>query len=88
MGHSGYATGGSTTTLIDSSKTWIPGQWVGYKFQIAYGTGRGAEIVITANDATTLTYTTQSFTPDSTTKYRIMDTPRIVTGKQIGRAHV
>lgn len=70
----GAASGGGTTTLIDSSKNWIPNQWAGYVFKIESGTGYGSgRITITANSPTTLTYTTQSFTPDTTTKYEIAD---------------
>ena len=70
----GQASGGSTTTLIDASKNWIPGQWVGYQFKIEAGTGYGSgKLSITANTATTLTYATQSFTPDATTRYEIAD---------------
>lgn len=80
MGCSGRATGGSTTTLVDSGKTWIPGQWVGYKVRIVAGVGLGAEIAITANSATTLTFATQTFTPDTTSSYIIMDTFGLATG--------
>ena len=76
----GAATGGSTTTLIDSTKNWVPGSWVGYRVRIVAGTGLGAEIAITANTETTLTYATQTFTPDTTTRYRIMDVYGIATG--------
>jgi hypothetical protein len=75
----GAATGGSTTTLIDSSRTWDPGCWTGYRVRIVAGTGLGAEIAITANTNTTLTYATQTFTPDSTTRYQIMATFGIAT---------
>ena len=75
----GAATGGSTTTLVDSSKTWDPGCWTGNKVRIVAGTGLGAEIAITANTNTTLTYATQTFTPDSTTRYQIMGTFGIAT---------
>ena len=81
-GMSGYgaASGGGTTTLIDSSKNWIPNQWVGYTFKIEAGTGYGSgRIAITSNSATTLTYTTQSFTPDATSKYEIADAWGIAT---------
>lgn len=75
-GMSGYgvASSGGTTTLVDSSKNWIPNQWVGYAFKVEAGTGYGSgRIIITSNSPTTLTYTTQSFTPDTTTKYEIAD---------------
>ena len=75
----GAATGGSTTTLVDSSRTWDPGCWTGYRVRIVAGTGLGNEIVITANTATTITYATQTFTPDSTTRYQIMATFGIAT---------
>lgn len=75
----GAATGGSTTTLVDSSRNWDPGCWTGNKVRIVAGTGLGAEITITANTATTLTYATQTFTPDSTTRYQIMATFGIAT---------
>lgn len=76
----GYATGGSTTTLIDSTKSWIPNKWASYRIRIVAGTGLGNEYVITSNSATTLTYSAQTFTPDTTTKYIIMDTFGTATG--------
>mgnify|MGYP000867147789 CR=1 FL=1 len=76
---SGAATGGSTTTLIDSSRTWDPGSWTGYRVRIMAGTGLGNEIAITANTSNTLTYATQTFTPDTTTRYKIMDSFGIAT---------
>jgi hypothetical protein len=75
----GAATGGSTTTLVDSSKNWEPGCWTGNRVRIVAGTGLGAEIAITANTNTTLTYAAQTFTPDSTTRYKVMDTFGIAT---------
>lgn len=73
-GPTGRATGGSTTTLIDSTKAWQTNQWANYRIRIVAGTGVGSEFAITSNTATTLTYSAQGFTPDATTKYRIMDT--------------
>jgi len=70
----GRATSGTTTTLVDNTKSWYVNQWLGYKVRILAGTGVGSEVVISANDATTLTLTTPGFTPDTTTKYIIMDT--------------
>lgn len=70
----GRASGGSTTTLIDSSKNWPVNCWAGYLFKVEAGTGYGTgRISIVSNTATTLTYTTQAFTPDATTKYEIAD---------------
>jgi hypothetical protein len=75
----GVPTGGSTTTLVDSTKNWIPGSWTGYRVRIIAGTGLGNEIAITANTSNTLTYATQTFTPDTTTRYKIMDSFGIAT---------
>ena len=75
MGPDGWATGGTTTTLIDSTKGWVPNQWVGYFFKIEAGTGYGSgRIQIVSNTETTLTFATQTFSPDATTKYEIADT--------------
>jgi hypothetical protein len=79
QGAAGAATGGSTTTLVDTSKNWIPGSYNGYRVRIVAGTGLGNEFAITTNTATTLTYATQTFTPDITTRYQIMATFGIAT---------
>ena len=76
----GRATSGSSTTLVDNTKSWFTNQWLGYKVRILAGTGVGSEVVISANDVTTLTITSPGFTPDTTTKYIIMDTFGTVTG--------
>lgn len=75
MGSTGWATGGSDTTLIDSTKAWEPGQWIGYKVEYLTGTGKGkTTAAISASTATTLTFASLGATADATTKYRIMDT--------------
>ena len=74
------ATGGTATTLVDSTKNWYSNQWNGYKVRIVAGTGVGSEVAITGNDATTLTLTAPGFVPDATTKYILMDTFGILTG--------
>lgn len=80
----GHASSGSTTTLVDSSKNWVVNCWAGYRMRIESGTGFGSGIItITNNTATTITYTTQSFTPDSTTHYEIWDTWGIMTAGAI-----
>ena len=76
----GMATGGSTTTLVDSTKYWDTNQWVGARIRIKSGTGRDAYFTITSNTATTLTYAAQTFTPDVTTNYIIQDTFGVCTG--------
>jgi hypothetical protein len=80
MGPEGWATGGSTTTLVDSTKSWVPNLWAGYFFKIEAGTGYGSgRIQIISNTETTLTFATQAFTPDATTKYDIADAWGIAT---------
>lgn len=78
-GNSGWATGGSGTTLVDNTKSWNNNQWANYKFRVIAGTGVGSEVTITSNDATTLTYSAPGFTADTTTKYLIMDTFGLAT---------
>jgi hypothetical protein len=88
-GRGGVATGGTTTSLIDSSKNWPSNYWAntnptgagntGRKVRIIKGTGAGNEMIITSNSATTLTFAAQSFTPDSTSVYIILDNFGIVT---------
>lgn len=76
-GTEGFATGGSSTTLEDSTKNWETNYWsrtTNRLVRIVEGTGVGNEIAITSNTATTLTFATQTFTPDTTTRYVIMDT--------------
>jgi hypothetical protein len=76
----GDCTGGSTTTLVDSTKNWNTNQWAGAKVRIQSGTGRDNFLTITSNTATTLTYSTQTFTPDSTSRYIIFDSFGTCTG--------
>ena len=79
-GNTGWATSGTTATLVDSTKSWITNQWAGYLFKIEAGTGYGSgRISIISNTATTLTYATQSFTPDATTKFEIADSWGLMT---------
>lgn len=76
----GHASSGSTTTLVDSSKNWVTNCWAGYKLRIESGTGFASGIIsIVSNTATTLTYASQSFTPDATTHYEIADSWGLIT---------
>jgi hypothetical protein len=76
----GYATSGTTTTLTDSTKSWIPNQWLGYNFKIETGTGYGSgRIGITSNTSNTLYFTTQTFSPNTTSKYEIADSWGLLT---------
>jgi hypothetical protein len=71
----GWASGGSITSLSDSTKNWIPNQWVGYLFKIEAGAGYGTgRISITSNTENTLNFASIGVAPDTTTKYEIADT--------------
>jgi hypothetical protein len=53
------ATGGSTTTLVDSNRSWDPtgtGQWTGYLVRLLSGANAGLASHITASDATSITF--------------------------------
>lgn len=68
----GTATGGSTTTLVDTSANWTKDEWVGYELFIFSGTGRGQEVEIISNTDTTLTFSAISTAPDATSRYEIL----------------
>jgi len=70
---SGTATGGTATTLVDTSKNWTPNALVGQYVSIVEGTGVGQMRKITANDATSVTVSTWVTIPDNTSKYVIED---------------
>lgn len=79
----GVATGGSNTTLIDTSKNWPINHWIrtnssggttsARKVRIISGTGAGNEISIVSNTSNTLTFASQSFSIDNTSVYIIME---------------
>lgn len=71
----GWANSGTTTSLVDNTKNWIPNQWNNYLMRIEAGTGFGnGRIQIANNSSNTLNFVSaQSFTPDTTTKYEIAD---------------
>lgn len=67
----GTATSATTTTLVNSAKTWTASQWINYQVRIVSGTGIGQVRTITANTGTTLTVATWTTTPDATSVYEI-----------------
>jgi hypothetical protein len=76
----GWATSATATTLVDSTKAWVNNQWQNCRVRIVCGTGLGNEAAITSNDATTLTVASWGVaTPDTTSKYEIMDSYGIIT---------
>ena len=76
----GWATSGTATTLVDTTKNWRNNQYLNCRVRVVAGTGEGNDAVITANSATTLTVASWGVaTPDATSKYEIMDSYGIVT---------
>jgi hypothetical protein len=76
----GWATSGSSTTLVDTTKNWRFNQYQNCRVRVVSGTGEGNDVVITSNSATTLTVASWNVaTPDTTSKYEIMDSYGIVT---------
>jgi hypothetical protein len=68
----GTASGGSTSTLVDSSKSWATDRWKNFMVKIIAGTGIGQTLNILSNSATTLTtYSRWAIAPDNTSKYII-----------------
>jgi hypothetical protein len=70
---SGTATGGTTTTLVDSTKSWAVNAFRGRRLVIESGGGVGQIALITSNTATTLTVETMPVAASSTSVYRIID---------------
>ena len=76
----GWATSGTLTTLVDTTKNWRNNQYQACRVRVVSGTGEGNDVVITSNTATTLTVASWNVaTPDATSKYEIMDSYGIVT---------
>jgi hypothetical protein len=73
----GKATGGSTTTLIDTSigvdrAAWSTNEWAGYWLYITSGTGEGQIRQIVSNTSNTLTWTNVGTAPTNTSRYMIL----------------
>lgn len=67
----GTATSATSTTLVNSAKTWTVNQWSNYQVRITSGTGRGQVRSITSNTSTALTVPAWTITPDATSVYAI-----------------
>lgn len=67
----GTATSGTTTTIVNSAKTWTVNQWCNYQVRITAWTWIGQVRTITSNTATTLTVPTWTTAPDATSVYSI-----------------
>lgn len=68
----GTATGGTSTTVVNSAKTWTTNQWANSQVRIVSGTGAGQIRSIASNTGTTLTVSSAfATTPDATSVYAI-----------------
>jgi hypothetical protein len=67
----GTATSGTTTTLVNTAKTWATNQWANRQVRITAGTGVGQFRSITSNTSNTLTVPTWTIAPDATSVYAI-----------------
>lgn len=72
FGDNGTATGGSSSTLVDSTKSWTPNIATDARVKIVSGTSTGSEAVVSSNTSTTLTVGSWSAgAPDNTSVYSI-----------------
>lgn len=72
----GLATGAqSTTTLQDTTKTWVVNIWSGRRVKFLAGTGQSQELLITSNTANTLTFGGATAPVTGVTTYSILQTP-------------
>ena len=70
---SGIATGAqSTTTLQDTSKSWVVNIWAGRRLKMISGTGQSIEIAIASNTANTLTFAATTAPVAASTSYSIL----------------
>lgn len=70
-GDNGTATGGSFTTLTDTTKSWTSGALIDARVKIIGGSGNGATGVITANTSTQITVAWSGGTPGVGSIYSI-----------------
>lgn len=70
----GVATGtGSTTTLQDTSKSWVVNIWAGKRLRILTTTGTVTEVAITSNTSNTITCGTITAPTSGVTGYAILE---------------
>jgi predicted CxxxxCH...CXXCH cytochrome family protein len=78
----GTATSGSTTTLVDTTKTWTANQWNGYELRIVSGTGTQQFATVTGTTApSTLTFAAITTAPASGSGYQLVPAlAKVLTG--------
>jgi hypothetical protein len=76
LGDSGTATGGSTTTLVDTTKTWTTDEHKGKILYLSDGTGSVQRLpftICTSNTNNTLTLSALDVAPAAGTEYTFLD---------------
>lgn len=84
----GTATGATTTTITDTSKTWTVNQWAGKNVDLLLGIGAPQTAAIVSNTSNSLTISAPwTTTPFSGTTYDIRQTldPAVGTTYQVGQ---
>lgn len=78
----GLATGGSTTTLVDSTQNWTPNQLQGNWLYIFSGTREGQLRKVASNTANTITWATAGTAPTTNSRYRVygLEAGTVTTG--------
>lgn len=71
LAQNGTASAATTTTLTDSSKTWVADAYKGLYVFIIDGTGEGQFVKILSNTVTVLTFETAITSGDNTSVYQI-----------------
>lgn len=69
----GTATSGTTTSITDTTKSWVTDEFVGMYVIIVDGTGEGQRAMITANTSTALTFAAVAIAIDNTSVYQIQN---------------
>jgi hypothetical protein len=70
---SGTVSSADSTTLTDTTKSWTTNQWQNQTVYIASGTDAGDHEAVLSNDQNTLTVGSWQITPDSTSRYVILN---------------
>lgn len=83
-GDYGVATGGSSNTLVNGNKNWVPNQFSGEYINIISGTGAGQTATIAGNTASTVTISSTWTAPASGSVYRIVANSNRVSNTQRG----
>lgn len=77
------ASGGTTTSLVDSGAGWATDQWIGWWLDVVAGTCNGKRFPIASNTADTLIPVvdgSMGCSPDATTVYDIQNSPTETAG--------